>query len=153
MMKVSQDLIQQEKNESEEMVYRSSKADEEEEERESPSSKTPHNVFRNDGSFLEMFKKMQEKQQKDKEEVEAEKSAASSSNTSAATALGPLKHPFVGKRRGGRVLPTGKVKKAKVEADSDEPAPKDAWSVYLAEVKRYKETTCEEDGKTRPLVK
>lgn len=64
------------------------------------------------------------------------------------------KFPIFGKRRGGKVLPTGKVKKLKVEPKEEKiEEPKDAWSQYLAEVKKYKETTCEEEGKTRPLVK
>lgn len=64
------------------------------------------------------------------------------------------KFPIVGKRRGGKVLPTGQVKKLKVEPKVEQvEEPKDAWSQYLAEVKKYKETTCEEEGKTRPLVK
>jgi hypothetical protein len=62
--------------------------------------------------------------------------------------------PMVGKRRGGRVLKTGMVEKVKKVSDKDDPSkPKDAWSVYLAEVRRYKEASCEEEGKTRPLVK
>lgn len=65
--------------------------------------------------------------------------------------------PMVGKRRGGRALPTGLVKKAKKGGGTGEEeeteSPKDAWSQYMAEVKRYKETSCEEEGKTRPLVK
>jgi len=63
------------------------------------------------------------------------------------------KAPLVGKRRGGRVLPTGVVKKKRADEEGSEEKPKDAWSLYMAEVKRYKETSCEEDGKTRPLVK
>ncbi|XP_073968455.1 telomerase RNA component interacting RNase-like isoform X1 [Rhodnius prolixus] len=132
------------------MVYRSATN----EDGELPSR--PHNAFKNDGSFLEMFKKMQEK-------------AATSSTTAPSSSTDQTDEPstlksgddsvqikkaYLGKRRGGgRVLPTGKVKKPKVESVADEPAPNDAWSVYLAEVKRYKETTCEEDEKTRPLVK
>lgn len=59
---------------------------------------------------------------------------------------------IVGKRRGGRVLPTGMVKKQKREEEEEE-TPKDAWSLYMAEVRKYKEASCEEEGKTRPLVK
>lgn len=61
---------------------------------------------------------------------------------------------IVGKRRGGRVLKTGLVKKVKKESDSEEEkGPKDAWAMYMAEVKKYREASCEEEGKTRPLVK
>lgn len=144
------------------------------------------NAFRNDGSFLEMFKRMQE----------ATSSASSSTSSSSknllpdksTTPVSPVKSesgqsemdrvlagpsgssgnassgdesskevvkraPLVGKRRGGRVLPTGVVKKRRPDEEGSEEKPKDAWSLYMAEVKRYKETSCEEDGKTRPLVK
>lgn len=146
------------------------------------------NAFRNDGSFLEMFKRMQE----------ANSSASSSSsslsqNSQPAKPTSPVspvktesghpvvaldrdypgpscssgnvssgeesskevskRAPLVGKRRGGRVLPTGVVKKKRPDEEGSEEKPKDAWSLYMAEVKRYKETSCEEDGKTRPLVK
>ncbi|XP_077292111.1 uncharacterized protein LOC143915365 isoform X1 [Arctopsyche grandis] len=102
--------------------------------------------FKNDGSFLEMFKKMQESQNKEKEQAAAEQSAASE-----------IKKPplsFIGKRRGGRVLKTGVVEKAKVIEDQTiEDAPKDAWTVYMQEVKKYREAKCDEEVKTRPLVK
>lgn len=29
----------------------------------------------------------------------------------------------------------------------------DAWSQYMSEVRKYKEQSCEEEGKRRPLVK
>uniref|UniRef100_A0A146L0Z6 Uncharacterized protein C19orf43 n=2 Tax=Lygus hesperus TaxID=30085 RepID=A0A146L0Z6_LYGHE len=151
------------------MVYRSSRAPGRSEDE---GSGRPHNVFRNDGSFLEMFKKMQGSSSSSKSEgppKEAPTSPGPSAASPGPTAASPPdvdgapqgaelprpppKAPFVGKRRGGRVLPTGKVKRLKPESDSPAEIPKDAWSAYLAEVKRYKETTCEEDGKTRPLVK
>uniref|UniRef100_A0A6M2CTB7 Uncharacterized protein n=1 Tax=Rhipicephalus microplus TaxID=6941 RepID=A0A6M2CTB7_RHIMP len=59
--------------------------------------------------------------------------------------------PFVGKRRGGKVLKTGVVHKPKVE--DEEELPKDAWSRYLAEVRKYRERSCDDEEKTRPLVK
>ncbi|KAF6203149.1 hypothetical protein GE061_003565 [Apolygus lucorum] len=135
------------------MVYRSSRAPGRSED---DGSGRPHNVFRNDGSFLEMFKKMQGSSGEG--EAPVSPGAASPSPVAeeppAPEPPRPTKAaPFVGKRRGGRVLPTGKVKRLKPESDSPGDIPKDAWSAYLAEVKRYKETTCEEDGKTRPLVK
>ncbi|CAH1398230.1 unnamed protein product [Nezara viridula] len=123
------------------MVYRSGGSEE-----------RPQNVFRNDGSFLEMFKKLQETRDAGPSTSSAaEKEGDSPAEEKPVIAKPP---PFVGKRRGGRVLPTGKVKKAKlVKVEETNEGPKDAWSVYLEEVKRYKETTCEEDEKTRPLVK
>ncbi|XP_075226122.1 telomerase RNA component interacting RNase-like [Lycorma delicatula] len=151
-------------------------------EKKSQEVAEPKNFFRNDGSFLEMFKKMQE--------TSAASSSSSNNNTYSSTSSLPSvkkesttatsvsdsikpepkeklhtsegegkitlnnKFPIFGKRRGGRALPIGKVKKVKVEPKQEEvEEPKDAWSQYLAEVKKYKETTCEEEGKTRPLVK
>ncbi|XP_054285780.1 telomerase RNA component interacting RNase-like [Macrosteles quadrilineatus] len=147
-------------------------------ERSSGSSHRPANVFANDGSFMEMFKKMQEQQSsqsssssadsdgnkqkesssstslKVKEGTSVSDSKDTSSSSEGKTAQPASKPLFVGKRRGGRFLATGKVKKLKVEGTEEEEAPpKDAWSLYLAEVKKYKQTTCEEEGKTRPLVK
>lgn len=96
--------------------------------------------IKNDGSFLEMFKKMQEvtKKAEPDKKPEIKKPAL----------------PFIGKRRGGRVLKTGLVKKAKaIDEQTADNAPKDAWSLYMQEVKKYRETSCEEERKTRPLVK
>lgn len=89
----------------------------------------------------------------------------------------------MGKRRGGVFLKTGMVaKKQKQDTDvsrvwewrqhhlcvlSDppsadhlclpllqvEPGKSDAWSKYMAEVKKYKAHQCGDDDKTRPLVK
>jgi hypothetical protein len=123
------------------------------------------NVFQNDGSFLEMFKKMQEANNKTgPETVETPASEPNAPETStsvkqeamprqgAAAPRRGVAAGIVGKRRGGRVLPTGMVKKQKREEEEGE-TPKDAWSLYMAEVRRYKEASCEEEGKTRPLVK
>lgn len=97
--------------------------------------------IKNDGSFLEMFKKMQE-QTKKAEEAEKKPEIKK-----------PVL-PFIGKRRGGRVLKTGLVKKAKaIDEQTVDNTPKDAWSLYMQEVKKYRETSCEEERKTRPLVK
>lgn len=104
----------------------------------SKSRATPLPI-KNDGSFLEMFKKMQEQTKK----VEEKKPEIKK----------PL-FPFIGKRRGGRVLKTGLVKKAKaIDEQTLDSTPKDAWSLYMQEVKKYRETSCEEERKTRPLVK
>lgn len=97
--------------------------------------------IKNDGSFLEMFKKMQEETKK--AEVVEKKPEIKK----------PVL-PFIGKRRGGRVLKTGLVKKAKaIDEQTVDNTPKDAWSLYMQEVKKYRETSCEEERKTRPLVK
>jgi len=123
------------------------------------------NVFQNDGSFLEMFKKMQEANNKTSPEtVETPASEPSTPETStnvkqeaaprqaSAAPRRGMSTGIVGKRRGGRVLPTGMVKKQKRDEEEEE-TPKDAWSLYMAEVRKYKEASCEEEGKTRPLVK
>ena len=99
------------------------------------------NAFANDGSFMEMFKKMQEQMPpapKPTISVLEEKPAAPP----------PL---MVGKRRGGRILKTGMVAKPKAEQTVEQP--KDAWSLYMAEVKKYREVCCQEEDNTRPLVK
>lgn len=100
------------------------------------------NAFANDGSFMEMFKRMQEQmpaqQQQPTTSVLVEKPVAPP----------PL---MVGKRRGGRILKTGMVAKQKAEVAADQP--KDAWSLYMAEVKKYREVCCQEEDNTRPLVK
>lgn len=114
-------------------------ADEEEDEEAEPPKE---NAFKNDGSFLEMFKKMQEEQQK----TEAAKQEASTSENKK-----PL--PVFGKRRGGRVLKTGMVQKTRAMQDNELENPQDAWSIYMKEVKKYKEACCDDDSKTRPLVK
>ncbi|KAK7870395.1 hypothetical protein R5R35_000557 [Gryllus longicercus] len=125
-----------------------------------PEQEKVRNVFQNDGSFLEMFKKMQEanKPPVSQEEGETTEAPSTASKDQPAapesTASVPKRPPLsiVGKRRGGRVLPTGMVKKQKREEEVEE-TPKDAWSLYIAEVRKYKEASCEEEGKTRPLVK
>ncbi|XP_059472608.1 telomerase RNA component interacting RNase [Neocloeon triangulifer] len=118
------------------------------------------NAFKNDGSFLEMFKKMQEEAAKKEQKPEDSKSPniPASSSSSSVSLLDDAEKPppvSVGKRRGGRVLPTGQVKKQKNEGEEGQGnAPsKDAWSAYMAEVKKYQSSTCEEEGKNRPLVK
>ncbi|XP_076340888.1 telomerase RNA component interacting RNase-like isoform X2 [Tachypleus tridentatus] len=118
------------------------------------------NMFANDGSFLEMFKKMQEESQNQKLEKgaedlgltgsEGESSQDGEKKKTKEKKAGPT---FVSKRRGGKVLKTGMVKKLKVEPEKEEEKPTDAWSRYLAEVKKYKQHACEDDSKTRPLVK
>jgi hypothetical protein len=117
------------------------------------------NLFKNDGSFLEMFKKMQEAKDSDSHKKTDVVISSSTPAPAPVKAEEPKVLPMVGKRRGGRALPTGLVKKPKKGAAAVPGAteeverPKDAWSQYMAEVKRYKETSCEEEGKTRPLVK
>lgn len=108
---------------------------------EEDSETMNQNAFKNDGSFLEIFRKMQEEQQ---QKAEAAKAEAGSSE---------IKIPTFGKRRGGRVLKTGVVMKTKMDEENEGVEPQDPWSIYLKEVKRYKEACCDDDSKTRPLVK
>ncbi|KAL1517336.1 hypothetical protein ABEB36_001111 [Hypothenemus hampei] len=108
--------------------------DDEDEEDDDNEATVP---FKNDGSFLELFKKMQEEKAKEApQEEEAKK---------------PML-PAFGKRRGGKVLKTGMVAKVRnIEEDSNNA--QDPWSVYMKEVRKYKEVHCDDDSKTRPLVK
>lgn len=100
------------------------------------------NAFKNDGSFMEMFKKMQEQMQ-----------PTAQKPTTSVLEEKPVVPPplMVGKRRGGRILKTGMVAKPKTEQTVEQP--KDAWSLYMAEVKKYREVCCQEEDNTRPLVK
>lgn len=59
----------------------------------------------------------------------------------------------MGKRRGGVFLKTGMVAKKQKHDTEAEPGKRDAWSKYMAEVKKYKAHECGDDDKTRPLVK
>lgn len=99
------------------------------------------NAFKNDGSFMEMFKKMQE-------QMQPEPQPTTSILEEKPIAPPPL---MVGKRRGGRILKTGMVAKPKTGQTAEQP--KDAWSLYMAEVKKYREVCCQEEDNTRPLVK
>ncbi|XP_060534889.1 probable ATP-dependent RNA helicase DDX46 [Cylas formicarius] len=115
--------------------------DEEEEEDEEETNPVP---FKNDGTFLEMFKKMQEMEKMKEEPAEAK----------AEEAKRPIMPPTFGKRRGGKVLKTGVVQKVRTKDDEEEASTSnDAWSIYMKEVRKYKEACCDDDSKTRPLVK
>jgi len=144
-----------------------------------------HPVFANDGSFMELFKKMQEEQKQQvgsqpmqqpaaMEEllqqqqlaspeassvpalpaiaVGAASSAAAPYIAAAAAGKSAPPPPLVGRRRGGKVLKTGVVAKLKTPNESDVD-PKDFWSLYLAEVNKYKSNACDTDNGKRPLVK
>lgn len=123
------------------------------------------NVFRNDGSFLEMFKKMQKASQLG--------NTSSTSNTSDKNLTGQIAKsdvekdvflredakqskpvPIVRRRKCNKALPVGKVKKLKADEEQEKkPAITDAWAKYLEEVKKYKETSCDSETKNRSLVK
>lgn len=133
--------------------------------------------FANDGSFLEMFKRMQQQIAPAVEESGAAQTqfypgtSAAPVPPTAAVAIAakvvnpiqvkavqqpqpqPVPVPIVGRRRGGKILKTGIVKKPKPIEESYVDTPNDAWNLYLQEVKKYKNASCDADSKTRPLVK
>ncbi|KAL9700763.1 hypothetical protein quinque_004204 [Culex quinquefasciatus] len=131
----------------------------------------PATGFANDGSFLEMFKQMQQQttalammQPTTSSAIIPEEPAAlpyymaaAAPTTSAPsftqTVKEPVPIPLVGRRRGGKILKTGIVKKPKPIEDATADTPNDAWNLYLQEVKKYKNASCDADSKTRPLVK
>lgn len=119
------------------------------------------NAFKNDGSFLEVFKRFQQQQQQIPQQSNSEVvTSQTSSSSDANTLVGvPEKRsetlktlPIIGKRK-NKALKTGIVKKVKPDDEKKPSKPTDAWSLYLDEVKRYQETVGEQDNKTRPLVK
>lgn len=122
------------------------------------------NAFKNDGSFLEVFKRFQQQQQQQQTQPQPkseEHVSLISSSAAAATTLAVASEkksetlktlPIIGKRK-NKALKTGIVKKVKVDDEKKQSKPTDAWSLYLDEVKRYQETVGEQDNKTRPLVK
>nr|XP_046270565.1 telomerase RNA component interacting RNase isoform X2 [Scatophagus argus] len=129
----------------------------------SPSSPAPTaskapvpggNMFANDGSFMEMFKKKMEDERRKREmqQTGGEARATEQGQTSVEKKPPPVTS-FVGKRRGGVFLKTGVVAKKQKNDTEAEPGKSDAWSKYMAEVKKYKAHQCGDDDKTRPLVK
>ena len=119
------------------------------------------NVFQNDGSFLEMFKKMQNTSQNEAgcakaavtEESKEIPSLEKDKTQSSSTTSKPTPVAFIGRRRCSKALPVGKVKKLKTDEEEKKPTTTDAWAKYLAEVKKYKETYCDSEAKNRSLVK
>ncbi|XP_053907709.1 telomerase RNA component interacting RNase [Cuculus canorus] len=132
------------------------------EEAEAPSPPPPPgpgggvNVFANDGSFLELFKRKMEE-----EEQQREREAAAAAAAGEAPGPGPKRTgsgaalSFVGRRRGGNrlALKTGVVAKKQRTDEEVLTSKGDAWAKYMAEVKKYKAHQCSDDDKTRPLVK
>lgn len=98
--------------------------------------------FANDGSFMEQFKRMQDEY---KAQLEAEKKRRAAEER--------LKSLPIRRRGGGKILKTGVVAKTKLNEDGSEVPAADAWSLYLKEVQKYKNSSCDSDSKTRPLVK
>ncbi|XP_034046692.1 telomerase RNA component interacting RNase [Thalassophryne amazonica] len=108
------------------------------------------NVFANDGSFMEMFKK---KMEEEKRKKETQQTGGDEQGQSSVERKPAAVTSFVGKRRGGVFLKTGMVAKKQKQDTEVEPGKSDAWSKYMAEVKKYKAHQCGDDDKTRPLVK
>ncbi|XP_053153565.1 telomerase RNA component interacting RNase [Hemicordylus capensis] len=125
------------------------------------------NVFANDGSFLELFKRRMEEAA-----AAGGRSGAGGAGTEKQKESEPRPEPpreqeppgkkrsgsalsFVGKRRGGSklALKTGVVAKKHKTEDEVLTSKGDAWAKYMAEVKKYKAHQCSDDDKTRPLVK
>ncbi|XP_032597298.1 zinc finger CCCH domain-containing protein 13 [Drosophila grimshawi] len=150
-----------------------------------PKPEASHPVFANDGSFMELFKKMQEEQQRPQYQspqmqqlqldaatqqqldnsasvnvfgalpaiaAGAASSPAAPYIAAAAAGKSAPPPPMVGRRRGGKILKTGVVAKLKTPNERDVD-PKDFWSLYLAEVNKYKSNACDTDNGKRPLVK
>ncbi|XP_068192909.1 telomerase RNA component interacting RNase isoform X2 [Antennarius striatus] len=120
------------------------------------SSQTPApggNVFANDGSFMEMFKKKMEEEKRKRELQQTGGEARATDQGTSVEKKPPPVTSFVGRRRGGVFLKTGVVAKKQKNDRETEPGKSDAWSKYMAEVKKYKAHQCGDDDKTRPLVK
>ncbi|XP_063148573.1 telomerase RNA component interacting RNase [Candoia aspera] len=127
------------------------------------------NVFANDGSFLELFKRRMEEAAasggKSGPETAAAGAEKQKETESRPEPPGDQEPPgkkrsgsalsFVGKRRGGSklALKTGVVAKKQKTEEEVLTNKGDAWAKYMAEVKKYKAHQCSDDDKTRPLVK
>lgn len=115
-----------------------------------PKPQASHPIFANDGSFLEMFKSMQNIIQSKPIQVTPQPQITPAVPKASATPRPPV--PTI-KRRGGKILKTGIVQKQRNIEETDDAQPTDSWNAYLKEVKRYKNVTCGDDNITRPLVK
>ncbi|NXY27104.1 TRIR RNase, partial [Atrichornis clamosus] len=118
------------------------------------------NVFANDGSFLELFKRKMEAEEQQREREAAAAAEASGAPGVPASPRAPgngagVSLPQVGRRRGGNklALKTGVVAKKQKTDEEVLTSKGDAWAKYLAEVQKYKAHQCSDDDKTRPLVK
>ncbi|KAK6311880.1 hypothetical protein J4Q44_G00175440 [Coregonus suidteri] len=100
-----------------------------------------------------MFRKKW-REEKGKKEMDQDKSTADERTVDTGKSKTPSVTSFVGKRRGGSklALKTGMVAK-KPKVDPEMEGKGDAWTKYMAEVKKYKAHQCGDDDKTRPLVK
>ena len=122
---------------------------------EAEGSTNGANKFANDGSFMAMFLKMQQSDANTPNSTTKSDTLPTTSSTNIDRKLKPVTNvPQTGtnvlKRR--KPLKVGVIKKTRNE-DEEEEAPKDAWSKYMSEVKKYKEKYGDDSDKNRPLVK
>ncbi|EFB28609.1 hypothetical protein PANDA_009855, partial [Ailuropoda melanoleuca] len=128
------------------------------------------NLFANDGSFLELFKRKARAPRSASESgpEKGDRDPGPPSGPDEGAVRSPAEDPEpgfstrvfcpftqVGKRRGGNklALKTGIVAKKQKTEDEVLTSKGDAWAKYMAEVKKYKAHQCGDDDKTRPLVK
>ncbi|KAF7488560.1 hypothetical protein SSS_01277 [Sarcoptes scabiei] len=128
-------------------------SDEENDGDEDDDSQQVVNKFANDGSFLEMFKKMQEQMSKKQENDDAKCSdQAHISNDSKSDS----NEPSASKRK-PKKLKVGMIEK-KIKQTNPDDSERDqgntsAWNQYMSEVRAYKEKYGDDGDKNRPLVK
>uniref|UniRef100_A0A5F8H3E5 Telomerase RNA component interacting RNase n=1 Tax=Monodelphis domestica TaxID=13616 RepID=A0A5F8H3E5_MONDO len=102
------------------------------------------NLFANDGSFLELFKrKMEEEEERRRQRQQQQSPDEPPPPPGAAAAPTPAGGGEPKKRSGPGPAALSFVMTSKG----------DAWAKYMAEVKKYKAHQCSDDDKTRPLVK
>ncbi|XP_015791991.1 telomerase RNA component interacting RNase-like [Tetranychus urticae] len=141
------------------------------------------NKFVNDGSFLEIFKQMQNKQQckvqstynqcfnqpeststKSPETTtglkEESKPLQLSKDTSEASSDAPkvnsvkvISNKIILGKRRNQKLKVGIIKRNRKESETESEDGLDAWTKYMREVRQYKEKYGDDSDKKRPLVK
>lgn len=120
-----------------------------------PRPQASHPIFANDGSFLNMFKSLQSQQQQLMASSAVKPVQPVVPSVDYQQPIEPQQSivlPVFGRRRGGKILKTGMVEKPKMTQEQDGDG-KDAWSIYMQEVKKYKNTACDINEKSRPLLK
>ncbi|RWS30919.1 hypothetical protein B4U80_10783 [Leptotrombidium deliense] len=125
----------------------------EEEDEESSDQETgvAKNKFANDGSFMELIKKMEE-------EREARLKTESNNNSGDCVTKDETKHAnetanvSTVKRR-SKVLKIGVIKRDRRLLEDTDEVSGDAWQQYMNEVRKYKDKFGDDSDKNRPLVK
>lgn len=122
-----------------------------------PKTKPTQAGFINDGSFLERFKQMQEhltqhpsQQQRHSQQPQHYTNQTVPKFEDVNSVKNAI--PQFGRRRGGKILKTGIVKKT-INVEENGESTKDPWAIYLQEVKKYKKASCDAGETTRSLVK